>query len=363
MRFARLSIPDELLEAQRNGDLVWFVGAGASAGSDLPLFAELARKIAEAAHVPVGDEELRRPDEFLGRLAADHDVPVHKRVADIIGDPASEPNDLHRAVVGLAGVPDAHALRIVTTNYDGHLTTSASEVEPLEFVAPALPVGSDFGGLVYLHGRIGHADPRHLVVTDSDFGRAYLTDAWAARFLERVFNQYTVVFVGYSHDDMIMQYLARGLARTDARYALTDKHDPGKWRRLGIEPIVYPTDDGSHRELVVGLSRWAERATMGMLDHHQLLAQLLSAPPDLTAEEEDYLRDTLRDPARVKLFTDLARDPAWLTWVSRQPEFQQLLAQDGKDDEPHWVRWRLGSLVSNPGGVGLSGSVERCFEL
>lgn len=31
--------------------------------------------------------------------------------------------------------------------------------------------------------------------------------------------------------------------------------------------------------------------------------------------------------------------------------------------EPPWVRWRLGLLDSNPGGVGLLGSVERCFEL
>src|SRR3954470_20829940 len=31
--------------------------------------------------------------------------------------------------------------------------------------------------------------------------------------------------------------------------------------------------------------------------------------------------------------------------------------------EPPWVWWRLVLLVSNPGGVGLWGSVERCFEL
>src|SRR5215210_1292146 len=32
-------------------------------------------------------------------------------------------------------------------------------------------------------------------------------------------------------------------------------------------------------------------------------------------------------------------------------------------DEPPWVGWRLGLLDSNPGGVGLLGSVEGCFEL
>jgi len=38
------------------------------------------------------------------------------------------------------------------------------------------------------------------------------------------------------------------------------------------------------------------------------------------------------------------------------------MATDARS-EPPWVCWRLGLLVSNPGGVGLLGSVERCLEL
>jgi len=50
-----------------------------------------------------------------------------------------------------------------------------------------------------------------LIVTDEDFGRAYLNDAWAARFLDRMFATFPVLFVGYSHSDTIMKYMARGL--------------------------------------------------------------------------------------------------------------------------------------------------------
>lgn len=33
------------------------------------------------------------------------------------------------------------------------------------------------------------------------------------------------------------------------------------------------------------------------------------------------------------------------------------------ESEPPWERWRLGLFDSNPGGVGLLGSIEGCFEL
>lgn len=35
----------------------------------------------------------------------------------------------------------------------------------------------------------------------------------------------------------------------------------------------------------------------------------------------------------------------------------------GGESEPPWLWWRLGLLVSNPGGGGLLGSIEGCFEL
>src|SRR5207247_1672794 len=106
-----------------------------------------------------------------------------------------------------------------------HFTTSVNE--PLQgqakiFYAPALPLGDDFNGLVYLHGSAAEA-PHHCILTDEDFGRAYLTQAWASRFLAAMFSRYVVLFVGYSHDDTVMNYLARGLppVAQKARFALT----------------------------------------------------------------------------------------------------------------------------------------------
>lgn len=205
MRIRDVDLPADLVEAHRTGKLVLFVGAGASiAGpSNLPSFRTLTADIAAEAGVPLDDEQL---DRFLGVLKDQHHMDVHGRVAARIGTASSQPNGLHEAIIRLATASPVP--RIVTTNYDTHLSTVlTAHGHPLqEYLAPALPMSDDFDGLAYLHGKLGQ-QPSRLVVTDEDFGRAYLRDAWAVRFLERMFATYTVLFIGYSHGDVVMSYL------------------------------------------------------------------------------------------------------------------------------------------------------------
>ena len=70
---AGVDIPWALIEAQREGRLVLFVGAGASRSSpsDLPDFRQLAARIAADSGVTVTDEQyerLRQTDTDLNRL-------------------------------------------------------------------------------------------------------------------------------------------------------------------------------------------------------------------------------------------------------------------------------------------------------
>lgn len=325
MWFRDVNIPDELITAQREGRLVLFVGAGASVDppSGLPTFLALAERIASESAVTFTDQDRDHPDRFLGDLDLDGPigkVDVHRRVADHIGSPTSQPNGLHRAVAALAATTPSP--RVVTTNYDRHLSVSMGPVT--EFTAPALPMGDDFEGLVYLHGSLDQ-DPRFLVVTDGDFGRAYLTDAWAARFLERMFRRFVVLFVGYSHDDIVMSYLARGLPRGNDRYVLTAEPALEKWRRLGIQPVSYSrTATGSHEAVQLSLNRWAELMRWGLLDHERRIKDLVSNPPSLVPEEQSYLEEAVADETKVRFFTEHAKTIEWLSWVEGLPEFQQL---------------------------------------
>ena len=87
------------------------------------------------------------------------------------------------------------------------------------YIPPALPDlanGQPLNGLVYLHGRIDSRIKRGegrqgFVVSSSDFGRAYLAEGWATRFIRDLLDQYTVVLLGYSANDPPVRYLLQGL--------------------------------------------------------------------------------------------------------------------------------------------------------
>ncbi len=213
----------------------------------------------------------------------------------------------------------------MTTNYDLHLSrTLRSLGKPFtEYAGPALPLGDDFDGIVYLHGSLSGPN-RRLVVTDADFGQAYLRDAWATKFLERMFSTYKVLFIGYSHKDVVMSYLARGLRPDSDRFALTDDAGSSHWRRLRITPISYPNTDRTHSALTTAIRNWASRAAMGLLEQRAYIKDLLAAPPSQVPQEVSYLEAVLANNDTAGFFAEFARGPQWLAWASERPEFRLL---------------------------------------
>jgi len=68
-----------------------------------------------------------------------------------------------------------------------------------------------------------------------------------------MFVSYITLLIGYSHNDVIMKYLARGLGpHAKPRYVCTHQPDSPIWRQLRIIPVGYsPADD--HRALTVAI--------------------------------------------------------------------------------------------------------------
>jgi hypothetical protein len=242
LRICEIDFPEALLVSQKDSCLAVFAGAGVSMPppSNYPDFKALANQVAGGVLALGPGEPI---DLFLGRLK-DRGTNVHRMVGQILTDPESKPNSLHFDLLRL--FPSSDAVRLVTTNFDSHFSSAA----PLVFTngksceihyAPAFPLGDSFSGIVYLHGGVERPFER-LVLTDSDFGRAYLTEGWARVYLQKLFEKYTVLFVGYSHNDPVMNYLARGLppaAGTRKRFALTAPGQEEDWKYRGIIPITY----------------------------------------------------------------------------------------------------------------------------
>ena len=50
-----------------------------------------------------------------------------------------------------------------------------------------------------------------MVLTDKDIGRAYMDEEWALRFAHSIFQQFDVLFVGYSLEDPPLRCLSLAL--------------------------------------------------------------------------------------------------------------------------------------------------------
>jgi hypothetical protein len=111
-----------------------------------------------------------------------------------------------------------------------------------------------------------------LVLTSADFGQAYLTDAWTARFVARLFSDFTVLFVGYSLDDPVLRYMTDAFAAEDAEARATQPRGPAyifisynddaapdsqPYRDRNLEPIFYHSMQ-DHLLLKQTLIAWAD---------------------------------------------------------------------------------------------------------
>lgn len=346
-----VNLPEELIDALQNDKLVIFAGAGISKAppSNLPNFNELSELIVRDLYKPKDNEP---PDVFLGRMV-DKKIPVHSRTIEILRDEKSKPNSMHNDLIKLYG--SAKNVRLVTTNQDRHFSELSKTIfsdESVElYYAPALPLGNDFKGIVYLHGHVDKEE-RFLILTDKDFGEAYLTEGWAARFLKNLFLNYIVLFIGYSHNDPLLRYLARGLSPgSKKRYVLTkhrEESNEGDWEFLGITPILYPKSEGDdeHVALYDSISAWEKYTNMGYLDRERKIREIALKGPPIEIEDNDFIKNALNVLEFTRFFTRFAQGLDWLKWVEDNGGFRNIF-QAGRPitdidiEVVHWYNERF----------------------
>lgn len=338
-RLGNLDFDYQILEAIRDGRFVVFAGAGVSMGppSNLDSFWTLADKVARGTGL-APEEPL---DRFLGVLQH-KGVAVHQRAVELLSPAGSAPTELHRDLIRLFGSADR--IKVVTTNFDLHFETAAKEafdVEPEVYRAPALPLGYDFQGVVHVHGALPHASS--VVLTDADFGRAYLTEGWARRFLLDVFRTFTVLFVGYGHSDVVMNYLARALPAdaSAGRFALTETEE--NWSLLGIRPIRFTKGEGAEafRELYDGVAKLAERGARGTLAWQARMFELVGRTPPVDPELVDEVEQALRDVSTCRFFANVARDVGWPQWLNARALLDPLFRPADLDERQRLLAFWL----------------------
>ena len=313
MRLQHVVLPDPLVQAQKDDRLVLFVGAGVShpAPSNLPLFRGLVeRVVCETTGNSSQGSDKGTPDEILDDFAT-RGVNVRGMVREIVSE-STEPNEVHRAVAALASA--GRSVRVVTTNYDRHLSACLPDATPL-FEPPNLPNGGGFAGVVHLHGSV-EQDSDRLVVTKSDFADAYLTrDSPTLRFVHALFASQTVLFMGYSLQDTLMQYILEAAKDHSDLYVLTDIPDKPLWQSLSVKVVEYRSRD----DLPAVVDEWAQLVGATLGERNRRVARIVAdntGDSDLAPHDESYLSYVVSDPDLVHLFVEHARGPVWFRWVA-----------------------------------------------
>ena len=273
------NIPEPLLQAHEEGQVIFFCGAGISTCAGLPLFKGLVDEIytqlgcqkTQSEKSAYDKEQFDVTIKLLEKRIPMGRKKVRSTLHKILKPELRKKNALttHRALLQLA-MNRKKDTRIVTTNFD-HLFKKAIAKEKLSvpsLAAPFLPVPktSRWNGLVYLHGLLpDKKDDRgmdRLVLSSGDFGLAYLTERWAARFVSELFRNFIVCFVGYGINDPVLRYMMDALAADKllgeetrksyafAGYKNTDKDTiSAEWEAKEVCPILYKISNNDHSML------------------------------------------------------------------------------------------------------------------
>ncbi|MCG2583837.1 SIR2 family protein [Massilia sp. TS11] len=198
--------------------------------------------------------------------------------------------------------------RLITTNFDRLFeeVISSKRLSIATYEAPLLPVPKNrWDGLVYLHGLLpssitpGALD--RLVVSSGDFGLAYLTERWAARFVSELFRNFTVCFVGYSINDPVLRYMMDALAAdrllgesSPEMFAFggstkgQEEARANEWRAKNVTPILY-WEARNHSILHKTLQSWAEVYRDGVLGKERIVMQYAATRPVASTKQDDYV--------------------------------------------------------------------------
>lgn len=338
MLIGGVDIPDELLTAQENGDLVVFVGAGVSKPppSNLPDFETLTKQVAQACDRKFDPSP--DLDVFLNELQK-QGYNVHEIVESILSR-QSCPNRYHTYILKLFSSPET--IRIITTNYDHHLITAAkvNGFPRIKITNGRAGYGDSFSGIVHLHGIIGERVPK-IVLTSADIIRAYGSPGGCFQFLEKAFGKYVVLFIGYRLGDPVINRLP--FIKGAKLYALTTRDHANFWRQHNTTPIVFPPASGSDRYegLLDLLEVWAgqvETQRIGEQLKHEALywenrVREVVSTTKPTIEDEDTINQAFREASKIRYFVRHAKDVFWLKWTNKKGLLDLLFNLDQKSNE------------------------------
>jgi hypothetical protein len=290
-------VPDQIVkDAATHGELVVFVGAGASKLCGSPSWSDFANSVVatlqragklsflEAEQLKaLGDP--RRTLSIAIAMAEESALPISFDGILHPGIPNDDGAELYRVLTKLRPV-------FVTTNYDRWLDegglpeTSAEPGVGTESTASSLSVKhpkyyrreqltpsllAERGSVIHLHG--SYVDPSSMVVSLKDYIEHY-ADERVQAFLAEMFRNYTVLFVGYGLAELeVLDYIVRSNESlrsnvVEPRHYLlypcrSTEHVQTRFierfykDQCGVQVLPYCIDENGYSELLEVFKSWA----------------------------------------------------------------------------------------------------------
>jgi hypothetical protein len=278
-------IPEEVLEAAKDGRLVLFVGAGASMMVGMPSWGGLASAALNSLVVQ-GYIDYAELDQ-LKTL----DPKKQLSIADFISQEHGHHLELSQYLKARwksSIYPNINSIKAtcVTTNYDHELCPlpleEASEQETKASVVRKSGVenlqAADLkvpGTVIHLHGDMNN--PETMIVTTRDY-LAHYDEPKVQHFLSELFRDYVVAFIGYGLDESeILEHILRRSGVKESatkrqRFLLQPffKSQQSLYERLkvyhqksfGVHLIGYARDEKDYQQLENVIEQWALKLTV-----------------------------------------------------------------------------------------------------
>jgi len=292
------NIPEGIINAARAGRLVLFIGAGASRIIGCPSWSEFAhlqlKDLYEKKAINYYEYTNLKSLDARKLLSICRNIYIEKKI---------QPPNMNELFAGkenlinrFAIYDDLYAFKAVyiTTNYDDYLDRSAKKsiTMPISNVQKAksqdiveqkseqcktiyskeqlLTSNLSSGNVLHLHGSIN--DERSLVVTIVDYVKHYEHGSKPAVLLEKIFEDYIVLFIGYGLEEYEILEFIIGKSKTSkgelkhfmlypifkAQTNLLDFYKK-YYADLGIQLIPYPIDERGYEHLSAVIHEWSKQ--------------------------------------------------------------------------------------------------------
>lgn len=270
-------LPNEIRDAVDNRTLCVFIGAGVSRLVGCQGWDTLARNLLDKCHsegiINFREmETLSQISDYKKAITICYHLFNNKDRASVFyekmknelkeGDDIDIPN-IYDDIVRLRGV-------FVTTNVDTHFdrlfNTPNIFYHDFDFTENRLAINN----LFHIHGSIG--DPSTLIFTVSEYMERYTNPEYKEfrRFLERIFREYTVLFLGYGLEEFeILDFILRDAPRN---YGIAPRHfmlspfysgegnilryEQTYYNDLNIKIIAYEKDYKGYQQLTEVIRHW-----------------------------------------------------------------------------------------------------------